>query len=122
MIGKMKSLDGAMMTADEQRNLKHINIMSNILGIMIEHEDSGGTAMTQEQIVGAVKVEGFDTENVLFEMLDLAYVVCSVVVSPEERSKNVQVKSVCYSWGTTFFGREWYSGSKNRKEGTEQYK
>jgi len=46
-------------------------------------------------------------------MLELAYVVCSVTVSPEQRSQNVQVASICYAWGTTFFGREWAKGLKD---------
>jgi hypothetical protein len=113
-MGKTSALESAMMTPEEKKSLRHSGAMIAILGKMVEHEDHYGTAMTQEQIVEAFKPSEFDPETVLFEMLDLAYVVCSVSVSPEQRSQNVQVASICYAWGTTFFGREWAKGLKER--------
>ncbi len=87
--------------------------MIAILGKMMEHEDRYSIAMTQEQIVDAFRASEFNPETILFEMLELAYVVCSVSVSPEQRSQNLQVASICYAWGTTFFGREWAKGLKD---------
>ncbi|HEY3421408.1 MAG TPA: hypothetical protein VGK23_12725 [Methanomassiliicoccales archaeon] len=118
MFGKPALLSNSTLTVEEQRYLRHTNAMLNILGMMIDYEDSNKTAMTQEQIVGSYRNADFNAESVLFEMLDLAYVSCSVIVSPEQRSKNVQVKSICYAWGTTFFGREWYVGSKTKRAGS----
>jgi hypothetical protein len=113
-MGKSRALETAMMTPEERKSFRHSGAMVSILGKMMEHEDQYGTAMTQEQIVQSFKTSEFDPETVLFEMLDLAYVVCSVSVSPEQRSQNVQVASICYAWGTTFFGREWVRGLKGK--------
>jgi hypothetical protein len=118
LIGKLRALDSTMMTTEEKKNFRHSGAMIGILGRMAEHEDRYGIAMTQEQIVEAFKNSEFDTETVLFEMLELAYVVCSVLVSPEQRSQNVQVSSICYAWGTTFFGREWAKGLKDKNAGS----
>jgi hypothetical protein len=112
MFGKLRTLDSSIMTVEEKKNFRHSKAMSDILATIIEYEDKNGIAMTQEQIVEAFKGSEFNTEVVLFELLDLAYVACSVFVSPEQRSQNVQVKTICYAWGTTFFGREWHNMSK----------
>jgi hypothetical protein len=116
MFGKLRTLDSSIMTVEEKKNFRHSRAMSDILATIIEYEDKNGIAMTQEQIVEAFKSSEFNTEVVLFELLDLAYVACSVFVSPEQRYQNVQVKSICYAWGTTFFGREWYNISKTKTE------
>ena len=116
MFGKLRILENSILTVEEQKKYRHSSAMSNILGVMIEQEERNGIAMTQEQIVEAFRNSEFNTEVVLFELLDLAYVACSVFVNPEQRSANVQVKSLCYAWGTTFFGREWYARSKAKSE------
>ena len=115
---KSKALEIAMMTPEQRKSSRHSGAMVAIMVKMMEHEDRFGTAMTQEQIVEAFRTTEFEPETVLFEMLDLAYVVCSVLVSPEQRSQNVQVASICYAWGTTFFGREWAKGLKEKNAET----
>ena len=116
MFGKLRTLENSILKVEEQKKYRHSSAMSNILGVMIEHEEKNGIAMTQEQIVETFRNSEFNIEVVLFELLDLAYVVCSVFVNPEQRSANVQVKSICYAWGTTYFGREWYVRSKAKSE------
>ncbi len=77
---------------------------------MIAHEDRFGKAMTQEQIVESLAFRDFNTEVLLFELMELSYVYCSVGMLPRKEKGNFSVTTLCYAWGTTFFGngfREW---------------
>jgi hypothetical protein len=95
---------------DEEERLRHLGAMGEIISAMISHEDRNGMAMNQWKIIKAFHFPGYDTEVLLFEMLELSYVVCNVEVGPIEARGDIVVNTLCYAWGTTFFGRDWHKG------------
>lgn len=92
----------------ERRAYWSKNAMKALLGVMIAHEDKYGRAMTQEEIVATYRYPEVDTEKLLHEMLDYSYVACWFVQGAKEERGDTMIIIICNSWGTTFFGREWF--------------
>lgn len=109
---KIDAIRSVKLTREEMEKLHQLGAMEKILSAMVSHEDRYSIAMTQEQLISAFRFPGVKTENLLFEMLDLGYIVCNVDQGPIETRGQTVVTSICYSWGTTFFGRDWNNNMK----------
>lgn len=82
--------------------------MKGLLGLMIAHETDLGKAMKQSEIMDEFLFPGVETESLLQEMLDRAFIASSIVLDAGEKCDSVHNVAISDVWGTTSFGREWF--------------
>jgi hypothetical protein len=106
---------GTMMSVEERKTFRRATAMKGLIGLMMAHEDKFGRAMTYWELVNTARFPDLDVDILLFEMLEMSYVSRASI----ERTscKDLLAAIQKQSWGTTFFGRDWYKCEQRRLRG-----
>ena len=83
--------------------------MRQIIRSLVDSEDRGRHGMKWEEIMINFRPGGSDLRKAVDDLISLKYVVCITDGGEGEMSGEVQIKTLCEVYGTTFFGRKWYS-------------